>query len=70
MSSTTSSKTIDVLRTVFTAHGLPDHLVSDNGPQFTSEELHNFFVVMVLNILVLLHIILLRMVQLNVLCKL
>ncbi len=35
MSSTTSTKTIDVLRTVF---GLPDQLVSDNGPQFTSEE--------------------------------
>lgn len=34
MTSTTASKTIDVLRQVFSAHGLPDHVVSDNGPQF------------------------------------
>ena len=38
MSSTTSEKTIDVLRTMFAQHGLPEHLVSDNGPQFTSAE--------------------------------
>ena len=42
MSSTTTSKTIDVLRHVFAIHGLPDHLVSDNGPQFTSMEFQHF----------------------------
>ena len=36
MPSTTSEKTIDVLRTMFAQYGLPEHLVSDNGPQFTS----------------------------------
>ena len=42
MSTTTTSKTIDVLRQVFAAHGLPDHLVSDNGPQFTAAEFAQF----------------------------
>ena len=38
----TSAKTIDTLRHVFAAHGLPDQLVSDNGPQFTSDEFTQF----------------------------
>ena len=42
MSSTTSSMTITVLRQVFAAYGLPDCLVSDNGPQFVSEEFRSF----------------------------
>ena len=42
MSSTTSAKTIDVLRNVFAHHGLPDQLVLDNGPQFTSDEFQQF----------------------------
>ena len=36
MPSTTSEKTIDILKTMFAQHRLPEHLVSDNGPQFTS----------------------------------
>lgn len=36
MSSTTATKTIDVLRHVFATHGLPDCVVSDNGPQFVN----------------------------------
>ena len=41
MSTTTTSKTIDVLHQVF-AVGLPDHLVLDNGPQFTAPEFAQF----------------------------
>ena len=42
MASTTSGSTIGMLRRVFTAYGLPEHLVSDNGPQFTSTEFREF----------------------------
>ena len=42
MTSTTASKTIDVLRRMFAAHGLPEQIVSDNGPQFVSEEFAAF----------------------------
>ena len=38
MQSTTVNKTIEILRHVFAMYGLPEQLVSDNGPQFTSEE--------------------------------
>ncbi|KAL2081888.1 hypothetical protein ACEWY4_021706 [Coilia grayii] len=42
MSSTTASKTIQVLRGLFSRYGLPEVLVSDNGPQFTSYEFETF----------------------------
>ncbi|XP_056132822.1 uncharacterized protein K02A2.6-like, partial [Lampris incognitus] len=42
MDSTTASKTITVLRGLFSRHGLPHILVSDNGPQFCSEEFTTF----------------------------
>ena len=36
MSSTTTEKTLEVLSTLFAAHGLPEQIVSDNGPQLSS----------------------------------
>ena len=37
MMTTTDKKTIAELRRVFSIHGLPEQIVSDNGTQFTSE---------------------------------
>ena len=42
MSSTTADTTIAILRCVFAAYGLPEQLVSDNGPQFVSLEFADF----------------------------
>lgn len=42
MTSITSSKTIEVLRGLFASYGLPEEVVSDNGPQFTSTEFRQF----------------------------
>ena len=42
MPSKTSAKTIDKLRRLFAAYGLPEQLVWDNGPQFVSQEFSNF----------------------------
>ena len=39
MSSMTSQKTIEAMRSMF---GLPEQLVSNNGPQFTSSEFSQF----------------------------
>ena len=40
--STTSSKTIECMRSWFAAYGLPKTVVSDNGPQFRSMEFTEF----------------------------
>ena len=42
MTSTTTERIIDELRLIFAEHGLPEQLVSDNGPQFTSEQFARF----------------------------
>ena len=41
-SSTSTSETIKVLLSLISRHGLPDKLVSDNRPQFTSDEFKEF----------------------------
>ena len=42
MNSTTAEKTIEVLRSIFGRFGFPEELVSDNGPQFKSDEFQAF----------------------------
>lgn len=42
MTSTTSTRTIEVLRSLFASYGLPEEIVSDNGPQFVSAEFEQF----------------------------
>lgn len=42
MQSTTSAATVTVLRSLFARQGIPHELVSDNGPQFCSEEFKVF----------------------------
>ena len=40
--SITSAKTIELLRVVFATHGLPQTIVTDNGPSFVSQEFAKF----------------------------
>mgnify|MGYP002803560887 CR=1 FL=1 len=42
MSRSTSSTTIAALRHIFCNFGLPEHIVTDNGSQFTSEEFQRY----------------------------
>ena len=42
MTSATSSKTIELLRTLFSSYGLPEQIVTDNGSQFISTEFQEF----------------------------
>ena len=42
MSSITASATVQCLRGIFAQFGLPERIVSDNGPTFTSQEFQQF----------------------------
>ena len=42
MTTTNAARTIEELRKLFATHGLPEQLVSDNGPQFTADEFRTF----------------------------
>lgn len=42
METTASTKTIQALRTIFARWGLPEQIVSDNGPQYTSTKFQKF----------------------------
>ena len=42
MTTTTATATINVFRAVFARYGIPHEVVSDNGPQFVSEEYQTF----------------------------
>ena len=42
MGETTSKKVVQCLRRHFATHGIPDTVISDNGPQFASEVFANF----------------------------
>ena len=42
MKSTTANKMVEILRSLFSRFGLPHQLVSDNGPQFISDEYKHF----------------------------
>jgi len=42
MKSTTSERTVDETRKLCSQHGIPDQIVTDNGPQFIAEEYDTF----------------------------
>ena len=42
MTQTTTTKTVELLPQLFASYGLPEQVVSDNGPQFVSEEFRQF----------------------------
>ncbi|MEW8560660.1 MAG: RNase H-like domain-containing protein, partial [Candidatus Thiodiazotropha sp.] len=42
LSSTKSSAIVSKLKRVFSTHGIPEKVVSDNGPQFSSQEFREF----------------------------
>ena len=43
MQSITAEKTIEKLQSIFSTHGLPKQIITDNGTSFTSEKFKQFF---------------------------
>ena len=42
LSSTTSKSIIQAMKTIFARHGIPEVVMSDNGPQYSSQEFKDF----------------------------
>jgi hypothetical protein len=42
MTTTSTTKTVEELRSMFARNGIPDQIVSENGPQFIAAELSVF----------------------------
>ena len=42
LSSTTTKSVVAAMKPVFARHGIPDMIVSDNGPQYSSQEFQEF----------------------------
>ena len=42
LTSTTSRAIINHLKSIFAEHGIPERLTTDNGPQYASQEFHDF----------------------------
>ena len=42
LSQTTSASVISALKSIFARHGIPDTLISDNGPQYSAKEFEDF----------------------------
>ena len=42
LTSTTSKAVVNTIKAIFARHGTPMEVVSDNGPQFSSQEFHDF----------------------------
>ena len=50
MTNTSARSTVTALHDIFSRHGLPEIIVSDNGPQFTATEFQQFCTVVGFNL--------------------
>ena len=55
LSYTTSENVVTALKAMFSRHGIPTTLVSDNGPQYIAEDMKVFAKSMVFNRLQIIH---------------
>ena len=42
LDSLSSTATIEVIKSIFSTHGICEMVISDNGPQFAAQEFHQF----------------------------